>query len=251
MDPANPTPTEPPVPTTPTEPSEPATPPAVPPPVDITQTPEFKAALTEGVERVFTERLGRETQKIRRELERKSRAPAPAPEPAPQSTEPTPPAPSNGQGGPDDVTARRLDFYIAASGLPGTLTPNARARMERTWLAESKAGDSAADWITDYVSDMGIGTTPPGTTTAPPPTTPAAQPPAATTTPDPSGPPASDRGGPSTVTDDLAVTDMEKWTDDHMTRFTAEAAEAKQSIGKYVRGKIQESLKGKTLVFPR
>ena len=239
-------------PSTPAEPSTPAPPAAAPaaPVVDITQTDEFKAALTAKVEEVYAGKKEQMRRQVQRELNTDTSAPTPDPETPPEPETPKPDKP-NGQSRKLSKVGElelRLDFRDAVGEY-------AFSRPQRKLLEDQFVASGSNDsdgYLSDYCSTMGVGTKPPGTETVTPTVTPTPQTPPAVATPaDPSGPPASDRGGPSTATDELAVANMENWGPDHITRLEAEALEAKQHPGRYVREKMLASLKGKTIVFPR
>ena len=211
--------------------------------VDITKTPEFKAALTRETERVFDERLAREREKIRKELAPRVSASPPAPSPS---------APAD-NGEVLSVLAFRdavEDYHLARP---------IRQLLESNALAARIPRENMTAWVTEQVETLGLGkprTDPPA--------------PAATSTPNPplvvpnhaapAGPPASDRGGPTATPDAFRAVDPERWTQDHVNRIVAQNEEEnlklgpnqrRKSAGQAVRDAVMSGLKGRTIVFSR
>jgi len=243
-------------PTTPSDPQAPSTPAEQPAaaqepaqPTDVRALPEFKAALTEEVERVFSERLERERGKIRKELRKELRAPTPEQPDETQATETPPEQPkSTSRRSKVGELEQRLEFRDAVAEYG--FSRDQRKLFESLYIAAN--GDDPDEWLSDFVRTAGLGKNKQGAQASPPPTAQTVAPQTAPApAPAPTGPPASDRGGVTAANNTFAVDDPERWTEDHVTRMIAEARESKEDPGRYIRNKFLAGLRGKTIVFSR
>ena len=245
--PDEPTPPELTVPSAPVTPPEPqpSAPPAAVPPVDVTQSAEFKAAVSTRAEEIFSNRLERERGRIRKELQSENNVPTPTPDESSEPGDPPPPDKPNGQGRRTKVE-RTLDFRdaIADYGFDRSM----RKRLESIYLAAG-GDENVDDWLKDFITDMGLAKSQQAAPTQDPQPTPQAEP---TPPPaDPSGPTASDRGGPTAATDQFTTSDPERWGEDHVARLVAEAESKKENVAQYVKNAFLAGLRGKVVVLGR
>lgn len=188
---------------------------------DIRKTAEFQ----EAIEDVFSRRLGREREKIRRELEAEYKS-RPKGDSRPQVR------PSNA----DRAIERRFEYVEAAADLG--LSREQRKTLEPMFMKAAELDADPYEWIKATVSAFGsfAGTKPQASEHD---------------TPKPShNPPASDRGGPSSTPDAIRSADPERWDGPAVERIIAEGKDRAEGY-QLVRKRFMEGLKGKRIVFTR